>query len=1069
MLYLYQSNRLEQLCELFIRMVHAVPLSNPFQSELVMIQSRGIGRWISLNLAQKMGIAANLDFVLPAAYVWRLVQRSIPDLPSVSPFSPPIMLWRLMALLPSLDDAIFEPLIRYQEKGELSRFELAGKIADIFDQYQVFRPDWIRRWEKGEQIGLGDDEVWQAALWKKLAEGSPAQHRVRMLDQLFPALSVQNMPERLSLFGIANLAPMYLALIKRMAELTDVCVFVLNPCAEYWGDIVDVRGQLSLPLEETVWEEGHPLLASLGKQGRDFFDQIIEHVTESRNGFEPPSDEHILARLQRDILLFSPPDASPIWPADDDHSIEIHIAHTPVRELEILKDVLLAHLDIDPTLTPADIAVLTPDIHAYAPYIDAVFGHAVDAPALPYSIADRSVQYEEPLLATFMALLALMDSRFPVDQVMALLDCPALLARFSLAPEHVPLLQQWVRESGIRWGIDAAHKVRLGLLNDSLYTWRWGLDRLLLGSVLPEAMAGEESPVFASLLPAPGVVGEMREPLAALCQFFYTLQTLESQWSLPCTIETWHTRLRDGIDALFVASATEEAAFNVLYEALEALLSETTLAMFQNTVGLSVIRDWFKHRLSVVSSSGFLAGGVTFCAMVPMRAIPFRILCVIGLNAGAYPRDERPVSFDLVAQHPRRGDRSRRFDDRYLFLEAILSARDKLYLSYVGVSAQRGGPLPPSVLISDLIDVLARMSGVSALSQRGVLEKRFTVAHPLQPFSPSYFDGSVPKLSSFDMGYARALAQPSIAPARFVTHDVLSSTVVARTSLRLNHLIRFWHLPCRLWLAETLGIRLKREEDDLPVREPFTVDRQVGYALRQSLVDALLTGRSLLPIEERWLCTGYLPPAMLGEVWLREEMTYCHQFVAALPSIRWENIHSPLSFNLSLGRLNLMGELCRVTENGLIDVVPRPAYATEVIALWLTHLVMCCVAPEKVKLESQLFTVADRYHWGPVPNAQCLLMDWLDYWVQGQARPLPFFPRTSFAYARKLYESQDSHRARVEALSKWSPHFDRLEQFPQKDEPAIALAFRHDAPLEDPLFHEMATRLLFPLFEYRMV
>ncbi|SUX29910.1 exodeoxyribonuclease V subunit gamma [Chromobacterium vaccinii] len=454
MLFLYQSNRLEQLGELFCGMTQAMPLADPFAAETVIVQSRGMGRWITLDVARKAGIAANIDFALPAAFAWRLMQLVMPELPRKSAFVPEVLAWRLLALLPTLEGEPFGPVLHYLEGGEAAAFELAGKIADIFDQYLVFRPDWIRAWEADELLGLGEDEAWQAALWRQLAESDPGRHRVRMLDQFFSELKPEHLPPRVTLFGIASLAPMYLALVKRLAELTDVCLFTLNPCEAYWGDIVDARRMLKLRQAGDLFAtQGHPLLSSLGKQGRDFFELIAEDAElDAKPLFAAPKGASLLARLQRDILELNDPSQlpRPSDPADD--SVEVHACHGPMRELEALKDRLLAMFAADPKLSPADVAVLTPDINAYAPYIDAVFGRRDDAPNIPYSIADRRVEREQPLLSTFAAALKLADSRFAADEVLALLDCPALLARFDLADADLAFIQDWVRDAGIRWG-----------------------------------------------------------------------------------------------------------------------------------------------------------------------------------------------------------------------------------------------------------------------------------------------------------------------------------------------------------------------------------------------------------------------------------------------------------------------------------------------------------------------------------------------------------------------------------------------------------------------------------------
>lgn len=1056
MLILYQSNRLEQLGQLFAGMVSNVPLSSPFAKETVIVQSRGMGRWLTLDVARALGIAANMDFVLPAAFAWKLMQKVLPGLPAKSGFSPDVLTWRLFDLLPTLQEELFAPLQRYIQTGERACFELAGKVADIYDQYLVFRPDWIRAWEQGQLLDLGDDEPWQAALWRIVAAQDPGRHRVRMLDEFFSQLKPEHLPERITLFGIASLAPMYLALVKRLSELTNVCLFTLNPCEAYWGDIVDARRKLKLREKGDLFAtEGHPLLASLGKQGRDFFELIVSDAElDAKPLFADVEGKSLLSCLQRDILELNTPGEPLYYWQPSDQSVQVHAVHGPMRELEVLKDSLLAMFDQDASLTPADIVVLTPDINTYAPYIDAVFSYRDDAPNLPYTIADRRQEKEDPLLSTFMAVLQLVDSRFQADEVLALLDSPALLERFGLSEEDLPFIQQWVRDSGIRWGRDAAHKAELGLAAEANFTWRWGLDRLLLGSVLPMQMAGQASPLWQGLLPATLVEGQWAECLARFASFFNVLETLARLWQQPAAVAEWVERLQHALDVLFAAGNDEQHALDVIRETLAQLGEDSTLAASESAVSLPVVRDWLIRRLTVSSSSGFLSGAVTFCAMVPMRSIPFRVLCLIGMNDGAYPRDERPVSFDLVARHPRRGDRSRRFDDRYLFLEAILSARERLYLSYVGLSARTNEHLPASPLVAELLDTFTQMCGQD-------MAKALTLKHPLQPFSPACYDAKQPALQSYEPVFVSALQQEGSEPVPFAS-ALPDKSVPAVISVQ--EFIRFWQHPVRAWLRSRLAIGLSSHDVEQAVREPFALDRNARQDIRHTLVRGLLHRQPLPRLQERLHGEGVLPSAELGDAWLADESSASLRFVHRLPADVRNPALPPQPVHLEWEGVTLAGELTELRPQGYFKVVPRPVNAAERIDWWLTHLLLCASRPHGVQCESTLFDETGHYTLQDEPDAIRLLAPWVHYWQQGQQQPLPFFGRTSWAYAQALQqEPQLGEKALKKAMDKWDPAFLADGSVAQKDEPPIALAFRHQDPLAMPLFTELACELLIPL------
>lgn len=1053
MLYLYQSNRLETLAEFFAAMVNAVPPGDVFAPETVIVQSRGMGRWLTFELARRNGIAANIDFVLPAAYAWRMMRQTLDAAPALSPFSPDVLTWRLFALLPTLDQPAFAPLARFLHAGsndgaDRAAFELAGKIADVYDQYLVYRPHWLQAWEKGKRLDLGEDEDWQAALWQQLTAGMDTPHRAAMLEQTLRGLHASALPARITLFGMASLAPGYLALVKRLAELTDVCLFALNPCQEYWGDIVDARTQATLAARgDQAATQGHPLLASLGKQGRDFFELIsADAALDSRALFTATANDCLLTRLQQDILTLNAPTAAPLSAGDD--SIVIHVAHSPLRELEILKDQLLARFAADPTLTPADVAVLTPDIQTYAPFIHAVFATRPDAPGIPYSIADCRVLREHPLLAAFAALLDLLDSRFLADDVLALLDCSALRRRFALSDEDLLLIHRWIDQAAIRWGRDAAQRRTLDLPDESAYSWRQGLDRLLLGSMLPADLLNDQTPLFHGLLPLDDSGSDAA--LARFAALFDTLAQLADDWQHPTDAADWINRLRQAQQQLFAPDDAENAALALWQQALDDLAAHTGLAGHNQPFALGVLRDWLQRRLTLSVDSGFLNGGVTFCAMVPMRNLPFRMLCLIGLNDGLYPRDERPVSFDLIARQPQRGDRSRRDDDRYLFLEALLSARETLYLSYVGRSLRSNDPLPPSALVSELLDCLHAMSADTS---------QLITEHPLQPFSALYYDGSDPRLFSYETTYVSALQQPLQPPAPF------SQPLSAETPpqhINWQELLHFWQSPARAWLRNRLDLHPAWLNDTAIEHEPFDLDYRAEQQVRKSLIDARLGQRSADAVRQQLAAGGKLPPGELGQHYAQRELAQIKRL--ALPPAWQQQPLPPQRIQLPLPPYQLDGTLHQLRPDGALLLSTHAFSARDKIAAWLNHLLLNCLQPDGVTPQT---TLTD--HSGSVTlptlgkaTAESLLRPWLHYWVLGRQQPLPFFPRSSLAAAEALLAKAEPEQARHKAMQKWQPAHETARG--ESQQPDIQLAFRHRQPLNDPLFLELAT-LLLPLLE----
>ena len=497
MLYLYQSNRLENLARVFTGLQKLMPPENPLAAEEIVVQSQGMRRFLNLHLAKELGVAANLKFSLPAGLTWRLMRECLPGLPELSPFAPEVMRWRLLDLFQSQAfqtaseyAAARAALQSYLASGQAAAYQLSGQLADIFDQYLVYRPQWISAWQQGRLLELGEDEIWQAELWRFLDDGSSnAPHRVAMWQQLLAALSADKLPQRFFVFGIATMAPMYLQLLEAMAEHCDVHIFALNPSSEYWGNVIEAAQILQSGDDIDLSQSGHPLLASLGKQGRDFFDALAEaHISEERSYFSDDAQTAptLLQRLQHDIQTLSLPAAKQEH-APADSSIRIHAAHSPLRELHILKDQLLALLAEHPDWQPHDIAVLTPNIEPYSPYIEAVFGQAQGgAQALPYSISDVKLSRRQPLLHALAQTLALLESRFEVDYLLPLLENDLVLRRFALSRDDLPLLHDTIAALNVHWGLNSTMRGEFGAAS-SLFTWQQALERLILGWMLPES------------------------------------------------------------------------------------------------------------------------------------------------------------------------------------------------------------------------------------------------------------------------------------------------------------------------------------------------------------------------------------------------------------------------------------------------------------------------------------------------------------------------------------------------------------------------------------------------------
>ncbi|ULJ60738.1 exodeoxyribonuclease V subunit gamma [Wielerella bovis] len=1128
MLYLYQSNRLENLAQMLATLHTSAPIANPFAPEHIIVQSQGMRRFISQYLAQHTGIAANLHFALPAGLAWRLMREAVPNIPELSPFSSEVMRWRLLDLFQSPEfatpdfQAAYTVLHDYWQNGAYAQYQLAGQLADIFDQYLVYRPDWIEAWAAGKSVphlAHENDAIWQAQLWRYLDNAQQnVPHRVQLwrtlMDKLADEQHAAQLPERYFVFGIAALAPMYLKLLEQIALHRDVHIFALNPSDLYWGNVLEPAQILRLGDAADLSIQGHPLLASLGKQGRDFFNELsevsaqheitsfaektvsgcllhsIQHHIQTQtlpenayaNGWLAahhdylaqhvfPQNPDLAARFQAAVAEKMQPE-NPIAQLNADHSLQIHAAHSPLRELQILKDRLLDLLHRHPDWQAHDIAVLTPNIEPYAPYIEAVFGKHSGSTALPYSISDVKLSRRQPLLDALEQILALMDSRFEADKLLALLDNQLILDTFQIRREDLPLLHDTASRLNIRWGSDAAERAEYGDVSGNLFTWQQGLQRLILGFMLPENRNHSLWQNIASYVSHP-------DHLSVLSRFATLVQHLsrtKTEWQRAASIADWCNRVRQLIAALITPNSDDDrAALQQLENALANWQNEADTADFVREIPREIALQHITRFLNSQSEAGFLRGGITFCSMVPMRSLPFQAVCLLGMNDGDMPRNTKAAPFDLIARHPQKGDRSRRDDDRYLFLEAILSARSVLYLSYVGKDIRTDEERAPSTLLGELLDTVAELSNVSP----SALQQNWVKHHPLQAFSRQYFSGCLKNdLTSARQDYTDALNNPlpPFAPFVMQPENLLGSLKTDDlTTISQADFLRFWRNPVRVWLHSQLNWQAPYTQSAHEADEPFMPDQP------RQIVDAYIAARKngddFAQVAQILSAQSLLPTGELGELVKHD---YAAQ-AAALPSELLSSPKQPeqagelhtvsgcLSYRLA--HLYAHGQIVYATQL-LNERTDRDKLsAADKVDLLLQHLIYCAATPDDAphSRDTHYISLPECFRLPEIPQQLALdsLAMWLAAYHVGQNTPLPFFPRVNLAAASEFFtaEQPDWDKAIAAAAKKYHGGF---RGFAQKDYPEVQLVFERgnvddEPPYQSPQF-EYLTQNLFAVF-----
>ncbi|WP_040356498.1 exodeoxyribonuclease V subunit gamma [Candidatus Photodesmus anomalopis] len=1091
----YHSNKIDTLKILLVHLIKNNPLCNPFDKDQILVQSTGMSKWLKIKLAQEMGIIANIKFSSFNAFIWETFTQTLSNVPKYTLFDRNIITWKLMNILPStLDDPTFGVLLNYFKKGENDHnlYQLSRKIANIFVDYILYRPEWIINWENNTGVKECDGEYfWQSILWKKLCQytfkqGKSNYNHANLCNKLMKKLTsseidIKNIPSRLFIFGINSLPTHYMNILEALGKYIDIHFMFHNPCKHYWGDICD-RNHLTkidqnqkeikisdskfsnakdtvLQFQEKINQEinqdslhiknsiGNSLLASIGKLGRDSLYILSKLESEVYDFFINIKRDTLLHNLQADILNleerqnnYNLNSSAHKQVVDlDDQSLSIHICHTPMRELEILHDELLRMFNANSDLTPNDIIVMMPNVDTYRSFIHAAFNSVSDKHYISYSISDYSSFQEHPILSLFMRLLVLPNMRCSASELFEFLEMPAVMAKFQFSEKEIDIIKKWIQESGIRWGLDSSIADEFNLPVSDQNTWKSGISRMFLGYAM-----SEQSGLFKSkdtmFFPYNEVQGMKAEIAGKISYFiekisFYRLLLKQSQ-----SIDSWVKILFNLLGDFFSVDLEGEMILQSIRDCIYQLKKDLNDAGYQKNVESIVIVKYLESELLIkCNSEHFLSGGVNFCNLIPMRSIPFKVVCLLGMNDGAYPRSSLPDSFNLMSGKIQLGDRTTRDDDRYLFLESILSAKHALYISYIGRSIRDNSEIFPSVLVSELVDYCKNnycLKGTELLESQlssDKLLKKLLQYHAMVPFSPSSFYTSTGS-------YAKDWVPSAL--IQIQKKDFQINVKKEETASKLNYKLskhfpklsnplkiklaefhRFWRLPVQYFFNYHLKVVFDLSFTQLEDNEPFMLSYLENYQIREQLLDMLFQEYlicqetvQLFNLDElaynffkQKRAQGILPVGNFGEIVFEKNLIPVKILLDKLIFLcrnsdqnKYE-VDTTIDFLDQYKNIHLTGRIKKNYPSGLVRYRNGQIRSQDYLSAWIDHLVMAVIGHSKsTHIIGYDYKKDKLLHFMYLPISDHIqAKNWFEQLVflfcQGIKKPLPYFPKTALA------------------------------------------------------------------------
>jgi exodeoxyribonuclease V gamma subunit len=1028
-LHVHRSDRADGLVEALSALL-AEPPADPFAPELISVPTRGMERWLTQRLSTGLGICANVEFPFPRRLTGDAVAAASGIDPESDPWLPERLVWPLLEIVDAAHAE--EWLAPHLPDEPVRRFAAVRHLAQLFDRYALHRPEVF--------------EGWQGELWSRLVARievpDPATRAEAACARLRVSPELAALPERFSLFGLTRLPAGQLRVLRALAEHRAVHLFLLHPSPALWEKLIGFSATVRAT-DPTARIPVNRLLASWGQDSREL--QLVlgpdvvahEHPVSHRSGT-------MLARVQAAVREDRPPE-----PGEADGSIAVHACHGRARQVEIIRDAILHLLADDPTLEPRDVIVMCPDIETFAPLIQAAFGAgdeedgATDRlPDVRVRLADRSLRQTNPVLGVVSRLLELASQRLTASQVIALADTEPVRRRFRLDDDAIARLEEWVSESGIRWGLDAEHRAPFKLSTLPAGTWRAGLDRLLVGVTMNE----DERRLFEGVLPLDDVESGAIDLAGRFAELVDRLDGIVDALRGPMSVRAWASALAAAADALTVGDEPWQRA--ELQRLLNDIVDEA--AGHDAVLALEEIRALLAERLmGRPTRANFRTGHLTICTLVPMRSVPHRVVCLLGLDDGTFPRKAPRDGDDLLLREPHVGERDARTEDRQLLLDALMAATDRLIITYTGNDERTNVARPPAVPVGELLDIVGR---------------DVVVGHPLQPFDPRNFSAPVPW--SFDrvmLEGARSLAGERVAPRAFLPQPLPPRPPAP---LELADLVRFVEHPVRAFLRQRLGISVGDYADEVADALPVELDALEKWGVGQRLLDALIAGTDDRAAIRAEIAAGKLPPGQLGYPVVQSIWQGVGEIAAQARALVSGEAGS-VDVKVDVAGRRLTGTVPGVRGGQLTTITYSKVNPRHRLAAWVRLLALCAsggsysaVTIGRASGAHGSVTIA-RVPVLAAADASAALAVLIDLYDRGMREPLPLYCRTSAAFAaggnaRGEWESdrfpkEDRDAEHELVLGSGRSYAALLEAAPREDE-------RWD-PVERTRFGQYALRL----------
>ncbi|CAL1329023.1 exodeoxyribonuclease V subunit gamma [Candidatus Providencia siddallii] len=986
---IYHSNQLFSLKNLIIDIIKNKQFSNPFEEEIIIVENFEISQWLQIELTKYFGITCNIHYKLPRDFILEMIYKILPDISKNNHYTKNLIKWRIITILPKIINNKKLKELKFYIKNDIDGrklHQLSEKIANLFESYMIYRPKLITQWEKNKLININNkNQSWQKKLWRELfvyrkTLEKKTQHLLTIHKIFIKFLSAPNylknfFPKRIFIYGISSLPPIYIQILNIISKYTDIYLMFKNPCKHFlkynkYLLCLDITKQQKKPININKKEKKiNPLLVSWGKLGNDFL-KLITNIKNSKKFFIFTDTNRLtlLENIKQDILdsknnIQLGKTIEKYKTSKNkrlinllDNTITFNSCYNIKKEIENLYEKLLEFFEKDNTLTPKDILVKVSNIEVYTPYIYAIFSKDKSENYIPFSILNKKPLKSNPIIQAFISLLNLPKVRFFKDQIFDLLDISAISKKFDINENELDILNNWINKYEIKFGLDNNNFKDLNLPIINQNTWEFGLKKILSKYSINKD--------FKSLDNIFSYDKYNNTKLKLINKLFFFIETLK-KWRIllkkKYSLKKWKNIYKELINDFFIINDNTEIILTLLKNQLYKIINTATTSGHTKHIKSLLIRDELLISINEKKENyNFFTGSVTFCTFTQMKSIPFKIICLLGMNDNVFPRNITQENFDLKKNKIILGDKKTDYEDKYLFLETLISTTKIFYLSYIGISINNE-PRNPSILIEELLNYICqnfRIIGTENLNvddSYKILKKHLITKHNNIQFKKENFFNKTKNQNYIN----KSLKKTIITKSKNKQNSFLIKKNKIITKINIEELLNFYNNPIKFFFQKKLNVYFSEEKESFD-SEPFYFNKLQLHNLYKKILDFSIKNKNIKSIYDKLKIEGKLPINNFDKILWKESIKNTSHLIKKIK----EHNEKPFDYYIKckIKNININGSLKNIYKTGILRYQPNYINANNFIRLWIEHLFFNFKISEK---ETTILDINNNYYKFP--------------------------------------------------------------------------------------------------------